>query len=196
MAKQKGIIRVKGLLGELSFYQSGGKDLVKTPGGASKEKIATDPGMVRVRENMGEFGGSAVVGKAMRTGLAKVVREFGGRIMTGNLVKVFVQVCKNGTGLRGQRDFEIVNNAILITGFNFNVSKLLGTAFSAPYTFTVNVDRNETTFKIPDFNSSNYVHAPEGTTHFRLIGTASILSDYSYNPVVKKYEPVNPTIQG
>jgi hypothetical protein len=196
MARQKGLIRVKGLLGDISFYQSGGKDLMKTPGGASKEKIMTDPKFVRTRENMSEFGGSAMVGKALRLGVIEVKGVFGGRYMSAELLGIFKKVCTNGTGLRGARDFEIVANKLLIEGFNFDKAKILAATFNAPYTFVTNAGRNETTFTVADFNTTDYIHAPEGATHFRFVGTASVLSDYKLNVTSGKYEPLNPAIEG
>ncbi|MFN0729367.1 hypothetical protein [Polaribacter gochangensis] len=58
MAKQKGFIKLKGSLGGLTFYESGGKDIVKTTGGIDKSRIDNDPNFKRTRENMSEFGAS------------------------------------------------------------------------------------------------------------------------------------------
>ncbi len=196
MARQKGLIRVGGLLGDLSFYHSDGKDLVKTPGGASKEQIMGSPKLIRVRENMTEFGGSAHVGKAFRSGLAEVIDLMSGKYVTGRITGLFKQICNNGPGPRGYRNFEIVSNSMLLAGFNFNTGKILGSIFSPPYFYFANVDRNETTLKVPDFNTSNYVHSPAGATHFRLVNSASILSDYKYDSTMKKYNPTDPTIDG
>ena len=196
MARQRGVIRVKGLLGDLSFYHSGGKDLVKTPGGASKKAILNEPQFKRTRENMSEFGGAAMVGKAFRGGMAEVLPVFKERYLTSRMLSIFRKVCSNGPGVRGERTFEIVNNTMLLAGFNFNPSKILGALFSAPFDYGANTDRNETNLKVSDFNTSNYINAPAGATHFRLVNIASILSDYEYNVTTKKYEPVNDSIEG
>ena len=56
MAVQMGILPLRGSIGNLSFYKSGDKWIARTKGGASAEKVATDPKMVRTRENASEFG--------------------------------------------------------------------------------------------------------------------------------------------
>ena len=33
--------------------------------------------------------------------------------------------------------------------------------------------------------------APKGATHFKLILSASLLSDYAYNTTIKKHQPIN-----
>ena len=78
MSKQKGIIKLVGNIGGMSFYTSGGEYLARTAGGPTKERIATGANFVRTRENNAEFGGSAKVGKAFRTALSSVIQTMGG----------------------------------------------------------------------------------------------------------------------
>ncbi len=196
MAEQSGIVRIKGKIGNLSFYQGNNKDLVKTATGPSKERIMTDPKYIRTRENLSEFGGSAHIGKAFRTGLSETINVMKGKYMAGRVTGMFKRVCNNGSGIRGERTFEIVPNTFIFTGFNFNKSKILSSIFSPPYSYTANVGRNETVLLIPDFNISDYVYAPTGATHFRLANSTSILSNYLYSTTHKKYNPTDPTIDG
>ena len=196
MAEQSGIVRIKGRIGNLSFYQGNSKDLVKTATGPSKERIMTDPKYIRTRENLSEFGGSAHIGKAFRTGLSETINVMKGKYMAGRVTGMFKRVCSNGKGIRGERMFEIVSNTNILAGFNFNKSKILSSIFSPPYSYTANVDRNETVLLIPDFNISDYVNAPAGATHFRLANSTSILSNYQYSTTLKKYNPTDPSING
>ena len=196
MGEQKGIIRLRGKVGNVSFYHQDGVDLAKTPGGATKEQIMKDPRFVRVRENMSEFGGSAMVGKAFRDSIAEVLPVMKGQYLTGRVTAKFRTICTLGTGTRGQRDIVIVANKAIIVGLNFSIVKLFSAIFSAPYSLVANAGRNETTLTIPDFNTSNYINPPEGATHCRFVNAASILSDYKFNTTIKVYEPLNPTING
>ncbi len=196
MAYQKGIIRIKGKVGGLSFYENNGKDLVKTPSGVSKEKIEKDPAFKRTRENMSEFGGSAHVAKAFRVCIAELITIFGGRNVVARLTKLFRAVCENGAGVRGARGIEIVNNAGVLNDYNITFGVMFGSVFNSIFTYTANAGRNETVLSVPDFNTSDFVSAPEGATHFRFVNTASILSDYAYSISKKSYFPVNATING
>jgi hypothetical protein len=64
MARQKGHIKYVGTLGEVRHFKIKGNDgyYAGLKGGPSSEQIASDPAFVRTRENMNEFGGSAIAG--------------------------------------------------------------------------------------------------------------------------------------
>ena len=62
MSEQKGIIKIKGTVGDLTFYKSQDGFLVREKGGVEKERIANDPAFVRTRENGKEFGASGNAG--------------------------------------------------------------------------------------------------------------------------------------
>ena len=193
MAKQKGFIKLKGSLGGLTFYETRGKDIVRTTGGVDKSRIENDPNFKRTRENMSEFGASATVGKALRQGFGSIIKNIKDSSVTGRLTGVMKRLNSLGTGTRGQRVFDILTNKIILEGFEFNkkvpFSSVFYPEFSAP---TLDTNRSIATWVVPDFNSSNYLRAPEGATHFKLILVSTVLSNYEYVPGLKKYEPVLP----
>jgi len=194
MARQRGVIRLKGKIGDLSFYENDGKSLARLKGGVDKNRINSDPAFKRTRENMKEFGGSAKVGKSLRLGLVSVIKAFGDRKLVGRVVKIMKAINARGAGDRGQRSFEIVTNKDLLVGFELNETDVLGSAFNAPYTITPNADRNEVSLDIPDFDADNFVTAPEGATHFRIVSAISVLSDFVFNPTTSAYEATDPTV--
>ncbi|WP_347174915.1 hypothetical protein [Polaribacter uvawellassae] len=194
MAKQKGFIKLKGSLGGLTFYESGGKDIVKTTGGIEKSRIENDPNFKRTRENMSEFGASATVGKALRQGFGSIIKNIKDTTITGRLTGVFKKLNSLGTGVRGQRKFEILPNKAVLEGFQFNKKIPLSTVFYPEYSApTLDANRSITTWVIPDFNTSNFLRAPEGATHFKLILATTVLSNYQFVAELKKYEPEAPT---
>ena len=69
MAKQTGIIKLKGKIGDLSFYKTQDGHLAREKGGVDAERIAKDPAFIRTRENGAEFGSAASAGKLMRDAL-------------------------------------------------------------------------------------------------------------------------------
>jgi len=70
MADQKGIIKLYGSIGGLNFYRLNGKEVVRTAGGGFNGKaIKKSPKMVRVRENMSEFGMVSRLNKEIRIAL-------------------------------------------------------------------------------------------------------------------------------
>ena len=68
MAKQTGIIKLKGTIGGISFYKTSDGDLAREKGGVDKSRIANDPAFQRTRENGAEFGAAGKGGKLVRVG--------------------------------------------------------------------------------------------------------------------------------
>jgi hypothetical protein len=56
MAKQTGIIKLKGTIGGISFYKTSDGHLAREKGGVDKSRIQNDPAFQRTRENGAEFG--------------------------------------------------------------------------------------------------------------------------------------------
>ena len=66
MAKQEGLIKLKGTVGDLSFYKTKDGHLARMKGGVDAERIKNDPAFERTRENGAEFGRSGKAGKLLR----------------------------------------------------------------------------------------------------------------------------------
>jgi hypothetical protein len=56
MARQKGIIKLEGTIGDVSFYKSKDGYLAREKGGVDGDRIKNDPAFQRTRENGSEFG--------------------------------------------------------------------------------------------------------------------------------------------
>ena len=51
MARQVGIIKLEGGIGDISFYKTKDGHLARTKGGVDGKRIANDPAFQRTREN-------------------------------------------------------------------------------------------------------------------------------------------------
>jgi hypothetical protein len=189
MSKQKGIIKLVGNIGGMSFYTSNGEYLARTAGGPTKERIATGSNFVRTRENNAEFGGSAKVGKAFRTALSSVIQTMGGSTLTATLTRLFKSINARANGIRGQRPIALSANKAQAKGLELNNKISFTSVFNAPYTATSDADRVEVTFTIPSFIPINFINAPAGATGFRVAGAVGWLSDYSFDDNTLGYEP-------
>ena len=194
MSKQTGLIRLEGNIGGISFYKSGGDDLARTANGPSKERILTDPAFVRTRENNQEFGGAATASKALRLAFANAVQTMTDRLFTARLTKLFKEVNARSTGVRGQRPITISANRTLLTDLEFNVNTSFNSVFNAPFTVTTTAARTQATVALAAFAPATFIQSPAGATHFRLIAAMGVLSDFSYNTSIGKYEAANPTL--
>jgi hypothetical protein len=190
MGKNKSLLQFRGSVGNLSFYDVDGDNMVRTKGGVEKDRIMKDADFERTRENMSEFGGAAKVGKAFRMCFAESAKKMGEKYLTGHVTGVMKKINSLGTGLRGRRTFDIVLYSDLLKGFEFNRIDPFSSMFFAPSDpITFNANRDVATWNIPVFDTKAYVTAPIGSTHFKLVLSVGILSNYAYDPGTEAYEP-------
>ena len=171
MATQKGILKLEGTIGGITFYKSQDGFLAREKGGVSAERIATDPTFQRTRENGSEFGAAGKAGKLLRDSLRVILNGASDNRMVSRLTKKMVEVIQADiTSTRGQRNV-IDGEAELLEGFEFNINAKLGNTLYAPYTPTI--DRVAGTLKasLPSFVPADYVAAPGGTTHFKIVSS-------------------------
>ena len=195
MAKNIGLIKIDGTLGDLTFYTKDGKNYIKRKTTISKSRILNAPEFQRTRENMQEFAGSALIGKDFRRSLI-LVKSMSDRFMHNRLFGAIKRIINLGLGNPGERVFEIIANKQELIGFEFHKTDLFGGSMLAPFSLTANGDKNEATLNVPIFNASDFVIKPQGATHFKLVLNVSTLTDYIFNPLIGKYESTNPALGG
>ena len=194
MARQTGPLRYKGTLGEIRHFKIKGLkgDFAGLKGGPSGEQVKTAAEFVRTRENMNEFGGSAKAGKSLRVGLSQLMKQMSDRQLTGRITSIMKRInLEDQSEARGYRAILISTQKQYLLGLNFNSNMSFDTIFFAPYSVTALPDRTSATLTVEAFNPANFVSAPTGTTHFRLINTVSVLSDFAYNATSGSYEPID-----
>lgn len=173
MARQKGIIKLKGTIGDITFYKTKDGHLAREKGGIDASRIASDPAFQRTRENGSEFGRAGKAGKTMRTALRTLlINSADGRMvsrLTQAMVKVIQADATNDRGLRNVIDGE----AELLAGFEFNIGGKLGTTLFAPYVGTIDRVSGDITVDIASFSPLNMIAAPGGTTHFKIISAGA-----------------------
>jgi hypothetical protein len=193
MAIQDSFIKIKGTIGGLTFYERDGQSLIKTQGGVDKKRILNDPNYRRTRENMQEFGASAVLSKSFRIGFSGVSKEIRTVSNSGRIVGMMKRLNRVGLGNRGERSFEILPNKQIIIGFEFQKKLPFNSVFYAPNELPViDANRSVITWTIPDFNTQNYIQIPKGATHARLVLHAAILSDYVFDQSEQIFRFVHP----
>ena len=174
MAKQKGIIKLDGTIGGITFYKSTQDGyLAREKGGVSADKIANDPAFQRTRENGEEFGRAGKAGKLLRNAIRAMLQNASDSRMVSRLTQKMVEVVQaDATNPRGQRNV-IDGEAELLQGFEFNISGKLGTTLYAPYTSTIDRVAGTLEANIPSFVPLNMIAAPGGTTHFKIVSAGA-----------------------
>lgn len=169
MAKQQGIIKIKGTVGGLTFYNTQDGNLVREKGGIEKQRILNDPNFVRTRENMSEFGSSASSGKLFRNTFRSLMLNASDNRVASRVTKLMTEIKNLDTfSGRGFRNVGIgISNAAaptLIKGFDFNAKSPLSTVFYGTYVLTTGTgDVN-----ISNFTPANDLNYPQGATHVQL----------------------------
>lgn len=168
MAKQKGILKLKGTMGDITFYKSGDGYLAREKGGIEKNRILTDPAFKRTRENGMEFGTAGKGGQLIRKAERMLIRQARDRRLTSRLLQLLMSVIKtdqlNDRGRRTVQDGDMS----LLEGFDFNLKGKLNTVFFNGY--TPSFDRATGTLEvvIPEFVPIETIDAPRGTTHLQI----------------------------
>lgn len=173
MARQKGLIKLKGTMGDITFYRTKDGYMAREKGGISAERMRTDPAFQRTRENMAEFGRAGKAGKVLRNSVQSLLRTAGDRLMVSRLTKEMVKVIQlDAINPRGQRNV-IDGEAELLQGFDFNIHGKLNTSFSAPFVSTLDRVLGTANIDIAPFTPTDSVIAPAGSTHYKLVSAGT-----------------------
>lgn len=171
MAKQKGIMKLEGTIGNITFYKSQDGYLAREKGGVDANRIANDKAFQRTRENGSEFGAAGKAGKVLRNALRVLLQNSSDNRMVSRLTQKMVEVIQaDATSVRGERNV-IDGEAELLESFEFNINGKLNNTFFAPYTPTI--DRVAGTLKVnvPAYIPANMIAAPSGTTHYKIVSS-------------------------
>ncbi len=175
MARQTGIIKLKGTIGGVTFYKSQDGHLAREKGGIPAQRMASDPAFQRTRENGNEFGTAGKAGKLLRTSFRAALQNASDSRMVSRLTKMMVKVVQaDATNPRGKRNV-IDGEAELLEGFEFNKNGKLGRTLYAPFTASIDRVTGKLSVDIPSFVPINMVSAPSGTTHFKIISSGAEL---------------------
>jgi len=194
MARQKGVIKYVGTLGDIRHFKIKGQEgyYAGMVGGPTGDQVLSAPEFERTRENMNEFGACAKAGKSVRTGLSQVMKQMADSQVTGRLTSIMKKInLEDQTEARGYRKIEITTQRSYLKGFEFDKNSSFNGIFNAPYSLTHGVDRETGGVVVDAFNPANLVNAPSGATHFRLITSLSVVSDFEYNATTNSYDPMD-----
>jgi len=173
MPKQRGIIKIEGTIGDLTFMKTQDGYLVKEKTHISADRIASDQAFVRTRENNAEFGRAGKAGKVLRNAVRTLLQNAKDRRVTSRLTTDMLRVLQaDTTSIRGMRNV-LDGELELLQGFDFNVNAKLGTTIYAPYTNTIDRVAGTLTVNIPSFIPAERIAAPAGSTHFNIVSMAA-----------------------
>lgn len=176
MAKQSGLIKIKGTLDNVNFYKSKDGDLARMKTSVDAKRIKNDPSFERTRENNAEFANSANSGKLVRDAVRPMAMNASDGRVTSRLTQIMTAIKNLDTSSdRGKRvvALGIQDPQALATlkGFDFNNGAIMGSILYKPFT----VDTVTGEIVIADLVPQMDVAWPQGATHIQLtVGFAGI----------------------
>lgn len=124
MATYESLIKIKGTVGGLVFYELNGKNVVRKKSGFNKTAFKKSPAYEKVRQNSSEFGHCSKTGKVIRTALDGYIRQAEDPLLYQRFAKLMTEI-KNLdlTSERGKRTvkkgLETEQGKALLKGFTF-----------------------------------------------------------------------------
>lgn len=192
MAKLKSLLKIEGTLDELTFYKTQDGHLVRTKGGVSAKRIATDPAFLRTRENGAEFANSTTAGKLLRDALRSLTGNASDNRIVSRIVKLMTQI-KNmdQTSVRGKRNVGVgvlrPEAQNLLLNLEFNANALLAGILLKQFT----VDTAAGSITIPDLAPVNDIAFPAGATHVTISGAFAVVDFVSGTSALALTNAVN-----
>ncbi len=192
MAKVKGLIKILGTLDDLTFYKTQDGHLVKTKGGVSKARIATDPNFLRTRENNFEFGSAASAGKLLRSAVRSLMMVASDNRVTSRVTKLMTLIKEyDTTSARGARNVGVAISATAakaeMIGFNFNIGAILSAILVKPYA----VNTTTGVITIANLTPLNDIAYPAGATHATITGAWVRINFVANTTVIEFTNAVN-----
>lgn len=176
MARQEGIIKLNGRIGDLSFYKTRNGYLARDKGGVEAGRIANDPRYQRTRENMAEFGRATKAGKFLRIAFKTLTSQLADKNVSNRLMARMLKVIQadsvNERGLRMVLDAETE----LLMGFEFNVKAPISTTVNTVYETARNRATGILTIDLAAFSARDLINSPQGSTHFKLSAASAAIN--------------------
>lgn len=173
MAKQRGVVKLEGTVGDVTFYKSKNGYIAREASAITGDRIKTDVKFRRTRENMSEFGRAGKSGKLLRDAIRELLQYAkDGKIVT-RLVTAMMRVIKaDKTNVRGQRNV-IDGEAALLEGFECNITSPLSTSFVVRPEISIDRAAGKAVISLPAYVPEEHVVIPAGGTHYKLVSQAA-----------------------
>jgi hypothetical protein len=168
MAKQDGILPLKGNIDNISFYKTkDGGYQARKKGGVERTRLLNDPNYKRTREHMAEFGNATKGAKLLRQALLKAVIGSTDSKVSNRLSAALVSITRKDTeNVRGERIFSH-DGLVALKGFNFNEASKLDTVVLAQISTGIERVTGVCNVSIPAYVPEEQIKFSAEATHYR-----------------------------
>ena len=195
MARQNGLLKLTGTLGNISFYRINNEFVARRKGVVDKKRIQKDPVFQRTRENASEFGRASTAGKLLRTAFRPLVFRASDKVLTQRLAKEMLKVAQADVhSKRGMRSVPTGDPGRL-EGFEFNSEATLSSVLYVRPEVNIGREAGSVAVHIPRFKPKKSMLIPPGATHFKMVSAGAEINfesnKYVYIPCESKLMPLN-----
>ncbi len=197
MARLKGNVLFTGSLGNISAYTRKGSDaiILRTKGGASKERIKKAPEFANTRKANTEFGGASTTAKNIKLAMSGLT-HLDHSLFQSKLNAICSSILKLDTaGVWGQRAILISHYRHLLEGFNLEMGTPFDSIVKHPLRCNINRADQSASIVVPALFPGIGLYIPGNFQFFRLIAVLGIVPDMNYDTKFNQYRPVNSAIQ-
>ena len=198
MARLKGNLQFTGSLGDISAYTMRGSDkvILRTKGGASKEKIKKAACFARTRELNDEWIGCTKAGKGIRLAIHPI-KHMADYNISGPLNAIAKKVqTLDAVNPKGSRIISLSKYKEILVGFNLNNQNLFDGVVRTPLIHSLSRNPCVATIGlptlIPQINFQNRYHRPL----FRFVAALGIVSNMVYSGDYAVYKPLHAEVHG
>lgn len=186
MGRQKGPLKVKGTLGDITFAKGRNGYVVKEKSEISPEMRANSKEFAALRAQQAEFGRSGIACRLLRRAFQEQVDIAKDFRSSQRLQKRMMQVVySDNVNRRGQRDV-ISGDLSMLEDFEFNVNADWMHSLNLTYASVIDRAAGAAGVSLPAFVPQQRITASHNSTHFRIVCAAAEIDfvNGSYDAVV------------
>jgi hypothetical protein len=182
---------LKGSFGNLTAYRMKGVDkvVVRTKGGASKQKIKSAPSMAKTRENFTEFSGCAKMSKEIREAI-EPIKHLADYNFTPQLTSLAKKIqLQDSSNERGKRNIQLADFKYLLEGFQLNKRYSFDTVFRHAPKVSLNRLLPSATIQIPALIPGVNFHNFWPQPLYRIICSIGLVNNLQFNSLGYQFPP-------
>jgi hypothetical protein len=191
MAKFNSDLSFSGSIGNLSVYRMRGVDkpVVRTKGGASRDKIRKLPAFAPTRQLNAEWGGCSKAGTNIRMALSSL-KQLADYNFSGSLNAIAKAIQNlDIAGVPGQRTIYISKYCHSLEGFSLNKGITFNNVIKQPISCTLDRYTLDASLQIPQLIPGINFYIPGNYPLFRIIAELGVVPDMVYTSL--GYQPAN-----
>jgi hypothetical protein len=193
MATVKGPFEITGSIKGVSFYTQRGSDkvIMRTKGGATKEKIARSPKFEKLRLNQQEWSGCVKMSRAMTTTFFELKRLADFNVSAAfNGIAKSIQKTDTENPL-GMRSILFSRFRQSLDSYQLNRKYPLTSTLRISPQWSIDREKLQASITLPRINTETHLVNFPNLPYFRILITLGCLSDLKVSGERNEYNPVN-----